>query len=238
MDTNSDERASLADPSFNSSARSALLGLIPNLLVNGACPFVLYELLTGSGVPVVTALALTSAFPLGAIGIGWARRGSLDAIGVMSLIFIALGLGTSLVSGNPRFYLVKESFGTAGFGVAALASLLLPRPLLFYLSLQGATSGNPETVAAWNAMWSNLAGFRRVFYTMTAVWACAFLVEAAVRVVLALVATPSVVLVVSPLMAYGIVVLLLLWSFRYAASSRRRAQQGVGSSATALASYT
>jgi hypothetical protein len=209
---------------FNMSARSMLLGLIPSIVVNGVLPFVLYQILTGRGVPVLTALLLTSIFPLAGIAFGWMRRGSLDAIGLISLIFIGAGIATSFISGNPRFYLVKESFGTAAFGLAMLISLAFARPMMFYLSRQGATGGNPEAVARWNGLWTTAPMFRHVIRVMTVVWGVGFVTEAAVRVVLALIAPASVVLAVGQVMAYVVITLLLLWSFNYGRSVQRRGE--------------
>jgi hypothetical protein len=220
---------------FDTSARSTLLGLIPSIVVNGVLPFVLYQVLTGRGVSVLTALLMTSVFPLAGIAFGWMRRGSLDAIGVISLIFIGLGIATSFVSGNPRFYLVKESFGTAGFGLAMLISLAFRRPLMFYLSRQGATGGNPEAVARWNGLWTTAAMFRHMLRVMTVVWGISLVIEATVRVVLALVAPAAVVLAAGQVMAYAVIALLLLWSFSYGRSVQRRGEalQARAESATA-----
>jgi hypothetical protein len=205
---------------FNTSVRSTLLGLIPSIVVNGVLPFVLYQVLTGRGVPVLTALLLTSIFPLAGIAFGWMRRGSLDAIGLISLIFIA----ASFISGNPRFYLVKESFGTGAFGLAMLISLAFPRPIMFYLSRQGATGGSPEAVARWNGLWTTAPMFRHMLRVMTVVWGFGLVTEAAVRVVLALVAPPSVVLAVGQVMAYVVIAVLLLWTFSYGRSVQRRGE--------------
>jgi hypothetical protein len=207
-----------------SAQRQMLLGLIPSIVVNGVLPFVLYQVLTGRGVPMLTALLLTSIFPIAGIAFGRMRRGSLDAIGLISLIFIAAGIATSFISGNPRFYLVKESFGTAAFGLALLISLAFPRPIMFYLSRQGATGGSPEAVAHWNGLWTAAPLFRHVLRVITVVWGLGLLTEAAVRVVLALVAPAPVVLAVGQVMAYAVIAVLLLWSFSYGRSAQRRGE--------------
>lgn len=224
MESNAQGQERPAADRFNVSARSTLLGLVPSIVVNGLLPFLLYQILTGRGVAVLTALLLTSIFPLGGIAFGWLRRGSLDAIGLISLIFIVAGIATSFISGNPRFYLVKESFGTGTFGLAILISLAFPRPIMFYLSRQGATGGNPEAVARWNDLWATQPMFRHMLRVMTVVWGVGLIVEAAVRVVLALVAPAAVVLAVGQVMAYAVIALLLLWSFSYGRSVQRRGE--------------
>ena len=44
-------------------------------------------------------------------------------IGLVSLAFIVAGVATSLISGDPRFILIKESLLTAFFGGAAESEL-------------------------------------------------------------------------------------------------------------------
>jgi len=224
MESSSQTQGRTTGSQFNTSARTTLLGLIPSIVVNGVLPFVLYQILTGRGVPVLTALLVTSVFPLAGIGFGWLRRGSLDAVGVISLIFIVAGIATSFISGNPRFYLVKESFGTGAFGLAMLISLAFARPLMFYLSRQGATGGNPEAVARWNDLWTTAPTFRHMLRVMTVVWGGGLVIEAAIRVVLALVAPASVVLAVGQVMAYVAIAVLLLWTFSYGRSVQRRGE--------------
>jgi intracellular septation protein A len=113
--------------------------VLPSIVVNGLLPFVAYQLLTGQGLDCFRALLATSVFPLVGVTWGWARTRQLDGIAVISLVFIALGLATSLISGDARFYLVKESFLTGLFGLVCLGSLLLPRPLMFYFGRQFAS---------------------------------------------------------------------------------------------------
>ena len=48
-----------------------LLGLIPSIVVNGVLPFVLYQILTGRGVPVLTALLV----PIQILLVAFAMRG-------------------------------------------------------------------------------------------------------------------------------------------------------------------
>lgn len=116
-------------------------GLAPSLAVNGLLPYLLYQVLTAHHVPEIRALIATSVFPiLWSIG-DWLRTRTLDVIAVISLISIVTGIGVSLTSSNPTFYLVKESFLNAAIGSVFLLSLLLPRPILFYVGKRFAGTG-------------------------------------------------------------------------------------------------
>jgi hypothetical protein len=119
------------------------LGLIPGILVNAVLPLVAYTILTGRGWSPVAALSTSAAFPVIATLVSIARTRSLDGLALISLILIVLGLLGSLVTGSPRFHLVKESVLTGVFGIAFAVSLALPRPLAFFFGRQFATAGDP-----------------------------------------------------------------------------------------------
>jgi hypothetical protein len=215
----------VADPSpAATSPRALLLGLAPTLVVNGLLPYVLFQVLSARGVAAVQALAATSVFPLGWILIGWLRRRRLDPIGTLSLVLIAVGLVTSLITGSARLYLVRESFLSGAFGLAFLGSLLLPRPAIFWLGGSIATGGDPARTAWWNGLWQ-YEPFRRGMRRMTAVWGLGLTAEASVRVTLAMTAPPATALAVSPVLAVGTTGLLIVWTFRSGARMRRRGEE-------------
>jgi hypothetical protein len=131
------------------------------------------------------------------------------------------------VSGDVHFALAKESFFTAVFGIVCLASLLAPRPLLFYTGRSFVAAGDPARAAAFSDRWQ-YAGFRHVMRIMTIVWGVAFLAEAGVRVALVYALPVNAALVASPLLAAGVFGALMVWTIRFgnaaqAAALRRNA---------------
>jgi hypothetical protein len=192
-----------------------------NLLFNVVLPVIAVNVLTARGVALVPALAASAIFPALETGITWIRVRSLDAIGAVSLVFIALGIGASFLSGDVHFALAKESFFTAVFGALALGSLLAPRPLLFYFSRAFVTGGEPALMSEWNARWA-VPGFRAVMRIMTTVWGVGFLIEALVRVVLVYALPVSAVIVVSPLLAMAVYAGLMVWTIRYGKAAEKR----------------
>jgi hypothetical protein len=208
----------------NAGPGAMLRGLAPTLVVNGVLPYALFQVLTGRGVTTIQALVATSVFPLAWTLVAWVRHRHLDAIGTISLVLIALGLVTSLISGDARFYLVKESFLTGAVGIAFLGSLLLPRPAIFWLGRPMATGGDPARVAWWTGLWQ-YEPFRHGMRLITAVWGAGLTAEASVRVVLALLAPPATVLAVSPFLGFGTTAVLLLWTFRHGARMRRQGEE-------------
>lgn len=198
------------------------LSLIPGLLVNAVLPVVAYTILTSRGWSPVAALSTSAAFPVIATLVSIARTRSLDGLALISLILIVLGLLGSLVSGSPRFHLVKESVLTGVFGIACAVSLAMPRPLAFFLGRQFATAGNAARVQIWNSYWV-YPQFRRVQYTITAMWAAVLFLDAGVRVVLTFVLPVASIVWLSPLIFYAGLVALLMWMFSYIARARARA---------------
>lgn len=65
------------------------------------------------------------------------------------LAFWALGTAASLISGSVFFALVKDSFLTATFGLLCLGSLLVQRPLAFYLIRQF-IAGHDPALKVWD----------------------------------------------------------------------------------------
>ncbi len=202
--------------------RDTLRGLGPSLLVNGVFTFLAYQILVSQHVSSATALILTALIPaIWTVG-SVARTRRVDALGALSLFVIVLGLLASLISGNARFILIKDSFLTGLVGLVFLGSFLLPRPLMFYFGRQFATGGDPHRIAQWEDLWQ-YTSFRHANRVMTAVWGSGYVLEAAARVALVFVLPVAAFLVVSPIMSYAVTVGLIYWTIRY---GRATADQG------------
>jgi len=187
-------------------------------------PLIAVNLLVAYGVGVVAALAYSAIFPAIETTIAAIRLHHVDALGAISLTFIALGIGASLVSGDVHFALAKESFFSGVFGLICLVSLALPRPLIFYISRTFAAGGDHAREAAWNGRWV-YPMFRQVMRTMTLVWGVGYLLEAALRVILVYVLPVRTAINVSPLLAAGTTVALIVWTLRYGKAAQRRADE-------------
>jgi len=198
-------------------------GLVGSLLLNGAAPLLAYQVLTRQGVGTVRALALTAVFPVLGLIVQGVRTRRADGIAVLSLVIIAIGVAGSLISNDPRFFLVRVSFGTAAFGVACLASLAFGRPLLFYLGRQVVAAGDPARAAYFDSRWA-FPQFRHVQRVMTVTWGVGYLAEAAARVVLAWSLPTSTVLLLEPLLGVAVFAGLLTWTMRYARARARAAR--------------
>ena len=204
--------------------RFNLRGLLPSLAFGAAAPLVAYEMLSSRGVADAPALTISAIFPLIGITLSLVRTRRVDMIGLISLIFIVVGVATSVLTGDTRFILIKESLLTGLFGLVCLVSLLLPRPLMFYFGRQLSSGGDPTRSAAFEAMWE-YPTFRQVNRNITLLWGVGMLLEAGLRIALSFVLPIPVFLVVSPLLAFGITIALISVTIRYARRSARRGQE-------------
>jgi len=134
---------------------------------------------------------------------------------------LAAGTVGSLISGSVLFALIKESFLTGVFGAICLGSLVMERPLLFYVVRQFVAGDDPERIAWWNGLWQ-LPDFRRSTRVVTFVWGIVYFAEACLRVLLALTLTPAEVVVISPVMMFGILIVLIAWTRRHFLALRER----------------
>src|SRR5215469_7316828 len=123
------------------------------LAVEAGLPYLTYLLLRSQGVSAVWALAAGAVFPAAFVVAGFARHRRLDGLGAIILATILVGVVLTVVSGDARFALVKESFVTGAFGLALLFSLLAPRPMMFYFGAKFATDGTPDGRARWDSIW-------------------------------------------------------------------------------------
>ncbi|WP_424213866.1 VC0807 family protein [Streptomyces sp. BI20] len=213
-------------------ARSGLataLGWAMTIGLNVVAPILTYNALTERGWSEFAALLVSGVWPVldTAIVVAWRRKA--DEFAVITLVFLVITAVVSLV-GTPsaRALLIKDSCVTGLFGLLCLGTLLAPRPLMFYFGRKFATDGTPESTRWWNGMW-RYEGFRRTMTLITLVWGLGYLLEAAVRVALAFVLDTSTMVWLSPVLIYGTLGLLAVWTALYskraqAAGERRSAE--------------
>jgi hypothetical protein len=202
----------------------SLRGILPALAVDALFPFLTYLLLTSyvPGISPITALAIGAIFPAVNAVVGVVRRQRLDIIAIVVLIGIAVSIVATLVGGDPKMFLIRESFVTGALGLVCLISLAWPRPLMFYISRQFATGTNPVEVDEFNALWQR-AGARRTFRVLTIVWGVVWLGEFGLRVLMVWTLSIPQVLAISPFVFNGITIGLIWWTIAYVKRRRQRA---------------
>jgi hypothetical protein len=201
----------------------SLRTLAPQLLTAGILPVIGYSLLRPHVGNDATALAAVMVFPAGDIAYQRWRRGTIEPIGIIALCGIALGLVSALVfHGNAMLLKIRESVFTGVFGLACLASLLRPRPVMFYLGRLFATGNDPKKMAEFEGVWE-LPDSPRRFRFVTVVWGVALAAEAVVRTALAVVLSTQRFLEVVPVVGWAVLGGLLFFTTRYTRSAESAA---------------
>lgn len=201
-------------------------GLIRSIVLNAAIPLALYFLakrfVTDSE---FVALAIAAIFPLVGSLVGILRARRLDLFGVLALLGIGISMIGIALGGDPKILLIRESFLTAGLGIACFASfIVMPRPLMFYFGRQFSAAGDPAKTAAFDALWE-IPGARRVFNRMTLVWGAMYTGEFLLRVVMVSILPIPVVLAASPVIFGGITIATIAWTIAYARRSQREGEE-------------
>ncbi len=208
-------------PTRSALLRVSYLQILTPLFIDVALPVIIYFVLTSRGVAPLPALVAGGLAPALNNLRSWIRARRLEPLGAIVLTLIAVSAAGSLISGSVFFALIKDSLLTGAFGIVCLVSLLLPRPLLYYVTRQFAAGDDPQKLAIWNGLWAART-FRVAMYLVTSVWGVIFALEAAARVVMALKLPPAEVVSLSPIMSFGALTLLIVWTRRYLRAERER----------------
>jgi hypothetical protein len=195
--------------------------MLPTLIFDVALPILLFNLLNSRGVPILWALVASGLAPaLNNLRL-WIKSRRVEPLGIIVMTLIAIGAAASLISGSLFFALIKESFLTGAFGAICLVSLFAGRPLLFYISRQFVAGDDAARIAWWNGLWE-FPRFRAASRFVTLVWGVAYIVEAFVRVGLAMTLAPALVVNISPVLSFGVLILLIAWTRRHMEAVRER----------------
>src|ERR1700689_4293331 len=164
--------------------RTAFRGFLLDIALNAIFPLVLYRVSKRYISPSeFTALLMATTFPLGKSVFDVANRRRLDPVSVIVLLGIGASAIALLAGGSPRLLLLRESLFTAIFGLACFASLLLPRPMMFYFGRHFMAGGDATKRRRYEASWA-LPEVRFTSRLITVVWGSVYLGEFAIRVVL------------------------------------------------------
>ena len=142
---------------------------------------------------------------------------------IMLAVF-GLGLALAFVGGDPRFLLLKDSFGTGLVGLVFLASLMWGKPL----TLSAFQTWQPKEAAEMEQAFREIPPVRHSFRLSSAVWGVGLLAEAAVRVPLIYLLPIDVMVGVSTAMMVATIVCLAAWNLWYGSRvTARRAREWV-----------
>jgi hypothetical protein len=152
------------------------------LLCDIAAPVGGYYLLRAFDVAPIWALTLGGAPPALRVLYLAARHRRVDGMGVFVLFVVAIGLLTSLLTGDARLQLVRGAWFSVLIGVWMLASLRVGRRPTTYQAVLALLPGRTE---ALEARWADTPSFRRVWRVLTVVWGLGGLAHSGVSIAMA-----------------------------------------------------
>jgi hypothetical protein len=93
------------------------------------------------------------------------------------------GIAVSLLTGDPRAMIAKDSLVSSVIAIAILASVATRRPLMSAGLQPFLTKGQPERTAAWDRLSACSIRFRRLEMLFSAIWGLLLLAECAARLI-------------------------------------------------------
>ncbi|WP_262063533.1 VC0807 family protein [Streptomyces sp. STR69] len=154
------------------------------LLLDVAVPIGSYYLLkSGFGMGTVAALGWSSVVPAVRTVWGVVVERTVNAFAALILFVNVVGLSLSLVAGDPRLMLAKDSGVSSAIGIGVLVSVVMGRPMMTAGMKPWLVKGDPEREAAFERLLRGSAAFRRAERLFSLVWGVALLGECVARVV-------------------------------------------------------
>ena len=187
-------------------------------------PLAVYYVLRTADSSTVEALIVSSVLPVVGIGLAARQHRRIDAIGIVVLFGILVGIVVGLASGSARLVLLDGTVPTTVLGLVCFGSLLTARPLMFRMALQfiGPKSSQGRQ---FESMWQ-YREFQHLFRVITVVWGAAFLAETAAQVVIIESASASTAKTTSNLMPIAVAAIMMAWTAIYGRRQRARWRTG------------
>jgi hypothetical protein len=183
-------------------------------------PVIGYYALHFAGVSDLIALLVASA--LAAVRIVWVavRERELNPFATVMLLLFGLGLVLALVSGDPRFILLKNSIVTGAVGLVFLGTTLFGTPL----SLAASQSFQPARKAEIRHEYDTNPHVRRGHRLSSTVWGVGLILEALVRVPLVFLLPIDVMVGLGEVLTIATIGGLLAWNIWYVKRATARGQ--------------
>jgi hypothetical protein len=209
--------------------RKTLGSIAIELLVNFLLPYVIYVKAEG-GLGQVHALLAASLPPIAWSVIEFAQKRRVDAVSILVLAGIFLSLLAFFGGGSVRFLQLRENLVTGLIGLVFLGSAAIGRPLIYQLARAGKLRKSQAEAEEFEAL-RNKQHFRHGMTVMTLMWGFGLLVQTMVACLLVFSMSIPHYLLVSPIIGYGTMGGLALWTFWYVKRMKRRGAAAAADSA-------
>ena len=162
--------------------REILHSLKP-LAIDIGIPLGTYYVLRWAGASLWLSLALSSVGPAVRSIMSMTGQRTVNVLAGLMLAVNVAGIGVSLLSGDPRAMIAKDSVVSSVIAIAILASVAVRRPLMTAGLIPWITKGVPGRTAAWHKLSAESGRFRRLELLFSTIWGCALLAECGARLV-------------------------------------------------------
>ncbi|WP_329005658.1 DUF3159 domain-containing protein [Kribbella sp. NBC_00709] len=198
--------------------------LLSGLLWDVGLPIVVYyagRILGYDVFPSLAAAGSAAVLRVAFVALVQRRLNGLAAVvgGTFALLLVV-----SLLTGDPRILLAKESVLSGAAGLLLVGSCLTRQPLVYTLGRK-ANAGKPEMLADWDTRWRDDPAFRKHFTSLTAVFGGVFLADAIIRVVLVYTLPVDTMANLSPVMHVAALGLLVGWALWHRNRRQRAVEQ-------------
>jgi hypothetical protein len=174
------DRAGTATAQETAASKPSFLPLILDVAV----PVGSYYLLkNGFGTSTMAALGWSSVVPAVRTVWGVVKERKFNALAALILFVNVVGLALSLVAGDPRLMLAKDSGVSSAIGIGILVSVKLGRPMMTQGMKPFLVKGDAARAAAWDRLAAGSEAFRKAERTFSLVWGTVLLGECVARVV-------------------------------------------------------
>ncbi len=163
----------------------------------------------------VKALIASSGPPIAWSLFQLIRHRRLDAVSMLAIAGIALGLLAFVGGGGVRALQLREKLPTVLIGLVFLGSAAIRKPLIYELALAGMKRSGSAELGLFESR-RNDPRLRRTMTIMTLVWGFGLVGEAAASGAVVMAVSVHDFLIISPIMGYGTMGSLSLWTFWYA----------------------
>jgi uncharacterized membrane protein len=202
------------------SKRKLLQTIVLSLVINGAVPVIVYNLLLGHFSSFVSLLIAT-LIPLGDNLYQIVKYRKADAFGLFMLTGFILSLLAFVLGGNEKLILLRESMVTGLLGLIFIGSLFVAKPLIYHFAIRFSVSDVSEKKGQFAKNWE-VPYFRFVLRIMTAIWGIALLGEAIIKIILVYELSITAFLAVSQLIFYSVIGAAILFTMVYRRYAKNR----------------
>jgi hypothetical protein len=164
---------------------SQIFALVKAIVLDVVIPLGVYFLVGKAGCSNTVSLVISGSIP--ASRTIWAAvHGRLEPLAALVMGLFVVSLILLLITGNPRFLLMKEAFASSGIGVWCLFTSSSKKPLTYYTARLALTRGNGRALRSWSRLNNDSVEFRSIQRRLSILWGIALICEACCRVVVAL----------------------------------------------------